>query len=365
MDIKNRAKKTYYIKAPTGRRKSFAIMVREGIPPKTKTLKDSRVEAINNNLELGILSTEEARKQINQVKESLYQGENKLRGKLPISEINYQAFEKYISRYQSKESHMDVKAAINETRRALEALEEISIFSAPQAQIQSKINKLDTNKQKRVAKRLSSILKSIGRTDISLAYTSGVRKRVSHILLDDLVSILKHIADNDIRGGCQSSKDYSSLISFLFCSGCRIGEALVISKSDLSRDNQILKIREQLTQSGQIKATKTKRERSALIISHHLNLHFVGLKKSNINRFQAAKTLSGITKAMFPDEPIKHISLHGLRHSYAICLLNNGVSLKTVAKCIGDSISTTESYYIDYIEDDESLILAMNKLKKD
>ena len=60
---------------------------------------------------------------------------------------------------------------------------------------------------------------------------------------------------------------------------------------------------------------------------------------------------------LWPNEQVKHCTVHSLRHSYATHLLQKGVSLSLVARFLGNHLKVTEAYYTAFTFGDDDLHL--------
>jgi integrase len=70
----------------------------------------------------------------------------------------------------------------------------------------------------------------------------------------------------------------------------------------------------------------------------------------------SAKLLAACVK-LWPNDPVKHCTVHSLRHSYATHLLQKGVSLSLVARFLGNHLKVTEAYYTAFTFGDDDLHL--------
>ncbi len=68
------------------------------------------------------------------------------------------------------------------------------------------------------------------------------------------------------------------------------------------------------------------------------------------------------SKKTFPNNPQKKITVHDLRHSYAIHILNQGIFMALVAKALGNSILVCEEHYSDFELSDEGIEAVLSRL---
>lgn len=361
---------TYFLKSPgPSRRASFSIIrreIRDSNKPTYSVFKSKQTEHLNKLYKEQTLSFEAARSEFKAIIKLLTENELKRRGDLVRVAENNTILTDYLTvKYPARRRReIDFKAAENESARTLKILGNNSILSMSSEQIQKCIDRVEPRLQKRYVYRLNSILRTLGRTDVQLFYTRTKRPRVSHIDRSDLNLLVKSIDIESLRVGGLTGRDFKSLIITLFCTGMRIGEALAVEPTDFNKAKYFIRINRQLKQNGQIADTKNRKERKAVVLPFGVDEveHWVNLDKSKLSRYQIGKYLSKKTKELFKDKN-KHISLHGLRHSYAIYLLRVvETSISNVAAFLGDNIKTTEDYYIDFVVSDEVIESIIQKL---
>lgn len=151
-------------------------------------------------------------------------------------------------------------------------------------------------------------------------------------------------------------------IEALFYSGCRIGEFLGIKVKDLNFESNVIIIGRQIDQHGKVKETKTRNVAPVHIPSDFMaELKFyVYERKLNDEDFlfqnKFGKPLSrhatrDMVNAHLEMAGLRHITLHGLRHTYASYLFEQGLDMKVVQSQLRhSSMSTTMDYYIHLTE---------------
>jgi integrase len=361
---------TYFLKVPNGKRKSFSIVKRisnSESNPKYDTFENEQIKIINGLFLAGKKSFESTRKEFKQVIHELATNEKKRRGDLISCDENNILMKEYLNKKYpiKRRKEMDFKSVENETSRSLKLLGTKSLLSMTTEEIQDCIDTLEPSLQKRYVSRLHSILRTLGRNDIELFYSKPRKNRVTHLEIKDLHFLINQIKKESKPIAGITSLEFADFISALFCTGMRIGEAIGIESHDFNKTKCYIRVRQQLKQDGSISETKNKKERKSIIIKSGIKEveNWILLDKTHFNRYQAAKYLSKKTKEIFKDKN-KQISLHGLRHSYAIHLLRVvEASISTVALFLGDSIKTTEDYYIDFVASDETIDSVLKKMK--
>lgn len=368
--LKPSDKVQYYLKCPSEktRQKKFTIVkriIREDGTKEHSVVEDSRLDTINKLWLTNQRKKEASRRECNLLIRDLYKREFQRRGKLITSADNNKILELYLDKKypKGKRRDMDFNAVRNETARCLRILGHESLTTITQEKLQACVDNLEADKQKRYVSRLRSILKTMGITGIELYFSRSKRKRVSYITVEDLETLCSKIKHDSIGG--LSGIELCFFYRTLFATGMRIGEALAVEPEDFVKGKYYIKVNKQLKQDKKIADTKNKKARKAVVISGYIDdvEAWVKFDKSKVNRFEVAKYLSRKTKELFTDKN-KHISCHGLRHSYAIHLLRVvETTISNVATFLGDSIKTTEDYYIDFMVDDQTIENVVSKMK--
>lgn len=183
------------------------------------------------------------------------------------------------------------------------------------------------------------------------------------------------INDNDII--------YKILYSFMYFTGCRLGECLALTFDDLNDDviniNKTIS-KEFINGKRQITTPKTKKSIRKIHIDHVLKNELNNLREyySNItDLFQENWYIFGGKEPLSPTTVerrknlyceianIKKIRLHDFRHSHASLLLSSGVPISAISERLGHSdITTTMNVYIHLIpKDEEKVLTAINTLR--
>lgn len=175
---------------------------------------------------------------------------------------------------------------------------------------------------------------------------------------------------------------YKNIISFLYMTGLRKGEAAALTWNDIDLDNHKLKVTKTLT----TKLSKTEREQgqpwkittpktSNSIRTISLNQQLVNMLKQmkeesmqydgwTMSSFVFGlykpfpySTLSRRIKAWADIANVPNINPHGLRHSHISFLINNGVNILAVAKRAGDTVDMILNIYAHLFKENEDEII--------
>ena len=327
------------MKSPGGGRKSFAIIKRDA--GGSKTLKLEELDAINRQFASGTLLLEEAKVQIKEVIKRLRE---KSRPKPGLYKDNEILLAKYLDEKYAGRDLADPENPRFRYGRALRALGGLSIYAATQKELMAAAAKAGRgNPQRKIASCLNRLLKFIGRSPIPLD-----KKRhadVKYISLKDYERVRKYLHGNMLL-----------LSDAALYTGCRLGELFCLTPGSLRSKERAVWVEHQIldTKRGHQKAAlKNRKPHLAYVIPEgqkRLNdwLELPFPEKMLVRDLRHADVLSIACQAAFPGDPSKALRFHDLRHSYAIHMVKEGVSLKWVANCLGDSLAVVDEYYAGY-----------------
>lgn len=181
---------------------------------------------------------------------------------------------------------------------------------------------------------------------------------------------------------------YKNLISFLYFTGLRKGEAAALNWNDIDLKNKKVKVTKTITtklrksereqnMSWRITTPKTKTSIRTISINDSLVEMLEEMKKEAMyydgwsNKsfiFGLYKPFSYTTfdrrlKKWAKDANVPLISPHGLRHSHISLLINNGINILAVAKRAGDTVEMILKTYAHlFKENEEAIISLLNEL---
>ncbi len=321
-----------------GKKRQFKIL--EEHPDRHfSTLSEPRLDAINALLLSETIDRVEAEAQVkrlvSQIK--LERGERK-----PVfNRGNYRVLDRFFkSQYDSRDV-IDPDSAYSDFRRAVEAVGDLPITSSSQDELQKALKPLKGNKHRRVVARLNSILKWLKR-EIRLR-PAKPDADIVHFLDEHELAKIHNYMEPDLR----------VLAHVLFHTGARLGEAFAITPQSLRPDGSIW-IDSQIDKKGIRRATKNRKPRKSYVLPGGDKWVDVWLKDCpEVKRTRTALAQS-FRRICF--KVLKRdLTLHDLRHSYAIYLIGRGISLSLVSQAIGDSILVCERYYSGFVISDEGI----------
>ena len=175
----------------------------------------------------------------------------------------------------------------------------------------------------------------------------------------------------------QNNSYYENILRFMLYSGCRIGEALALQKSDIDRINNVIHINRTITKDedgANIMGTDTKTKSGKRNIPLTNELKQVLFEQMEINKalqkrnfyniiFQSAITGTIIQpervnkeiKRMCKLAGLEHFTSHALRDTFATRAIESGMNPKTLQMILGHSdISMTMNLYCHVMEDTKS-----------
>lgn len=247
--------------------------------------------------------------------------------------------------------------------------ENLSLKTASRKELQKAVDKIDRNNiHRRVCSRLNSLLGFIGRRErLEAAEYSEVLTIFTESEFLNLVENLEINAEFQ-----EFTEDIKNLFFTLFYTGLRIGEAFAVfgkRQKDIKtgRDlnfldgNKLTVSSQMLKDSKKITSTKTGKERVAYVIQN--NFHRIQawanldrVTKEKLRKIEFSCLIKKAGRLTFPkDSEKQNLKAHGCRHSYAVHLLNSGVSISLIAKSLGNSVLVCEKYYLGYVLKDEGI----------
>lgn len=345
--------KEWFIQSPTVRsqRKTFAIVERTtdelGVQ-KNRTLKDTRIDAINLSLASGEHGTVYLRDRLKALVRELKGQTTPLKISPNFSE-NLRIFERFWKEEYEHRRNVDIISAKNEFLRGLRALGNLSLMSASDKDIQKQLNKnYSGDKHRRLVSAIKTLAKYVNRT-LKLTPDAREHKEVKYASEEELKQILPHCHNEDFKLLCEAA----------FYSGCRIGELFALDS--LSLRGRILAVNWQLTMTLKKTLPKRGKQRRAYVIpgGEKIVAAWCALsyeRKIAIRKIDHGRHFKKACQKAFPSTATKHLRFHDIRHSYAIRLASQNVDISRIARYLGNLVSVCEEYYIGYVANDADFI---------
>lgn len=171
----------------------------------------------------------------------------------------------------------------------------------------------------------------------------------------------------------ESDFTYQSLFYLLYLTGMRVSEAKALWWEDIDLDNRTITISHHMVYKGFISREKGRKNGGEHTISIPAKLIKIleSLKNydSHIDGFSEQSYIFGVIRALPLNTSQRHLDkcaklagvprlhIHGLRHSHASFLINNGISAFDVAHRLGDTVEVVLQRYAHLFNDAEKKVV--------
>lgn len=356
--------KNFFVRRPDTVRRSFAIYSQElAESGKTynTTIINKDIEALNFNFRRKLISYDEANRQVAEIR-------NRLAGRVPgiYNTQNESILENFFAAYFKKRPFViDKESAKHKYKRAVRAIGKLSLLSITEDEaLACVLNQLTNGKQREVAEKLNSLFEFLKR-DIKCPIPRLEREPVVYVTeteINKLTTDLLAEAYNQSPEQANLTKYAANAFTTFFYAGLRHAEFRACKINSLSPDKKTLNIATQLDTKNKIRRPKNNKTRKAYI-------HSKGLPA-----FEACMT-SGVLLShkqlneIFKRACAKHLkrfdlTIHDLRHSYAVFLLSLGVPKALLAQSMGNSERVIDDHYAGFILSDAG-IETISRIMKD
>lgn len=327
------ARLKFNIKKAVAPRTSFAIIRQEeGMP--ALTIRDERIEAVNRQFREGV-AFDVCLSQIQDIKTELLKEEQRKRPQRVRLRENFDLFERFWKAHYLNRDLVDVKSARNDFLRAVEALGNTPLLTAPQEDLQSVVDKKwKKQKHRRIVERLNQILKW-ARPAVHLRKARPTFETPKHLSLAEFKKLLASLEDPALK----------ALYELAFFSGLREGELMALTPK--SRRGQVIDVIHQIDRDGGRRDTKSRRARKAYLLPEGVEAFSVWVRVEDKEQYRGSHSLKAACQRLFKD-PLKHCTIHSLRHSYAIYLLSRGASMSHIAQSLGNSVVVCQQHYAGF-----------------
>lgn len=139
---------------------------------------------------------------------------------------------------------------------------------------------------------------------------------------------------------------YKELYIFLYLTGCRIGEALALTWSDIDLEKKIVRISKTIGMKGEHTTPKTKSSNRTVWLPNYLVEMLSSMDKKDKVFNTSYSTAQRHFYKTIEKTTLPRITLHDLRHSHASLLISKGQNILVVAQRLGHTdISMTLNTY--------------------
>lgn len=148
-----------------------------------------------------------------------------------------------------------------------------------------------------------------------------------------------------LREACNTSREHA-ITEFMYSSGCRIGEIVLLNKNDINWTNHSVIVRGKGDKEREVYFNI----RAEIWLLRYLNERndedpALFVTERAPRRLSIAQTRHIIKKVSSRAEFNKKISPHQLRHSYATHLMDNGAPIEVIQSLLGHEKSETTRIY--------------------
>jgi integrase len=333
---------TYWKKTPEKPTQNWQILRREA--GKSKAEKSDALEAINLLWRAGKLDREQAERRVNALVLTLQKASKA--NLADQSLVNRKLMEDYWQSEYETRILVDADAMYNDLLRAIKAIEPVDLVSATRAELQAKVNKLLPNrgKQRRVVARINQLLRYLGR-EVKLQAAKKPRPEISYLNEADLLKVLPKLPT------------FTRLFAgAMFYTGARPGEMFRM----FIKGPQVIRIPDQLNRKKEVQDTKTGQGRDVLVEPKGWKYveDFIKYRDSIKDK---EKLPRNARHATFKKET--SVVIYDLRHSYAIHMLNKGLSMSDIALLLGNSVAVCNEYYLGFVAKPETIEAMKQRLK--
>jgi integrase len=387
----------FTIKYPNSKgRNTFALLkvihYSDGTPKKAETIHNERINAVNqewlNSKNQSETLRDELLRRVKEIRAEVHRSQQIRDGKVRLVKHtdNQKILEDFVAERIEDRKIVNPKGHEQDFTRAVLVIDRanLSLKTASRKELQKAVDKIDRNTiHRRVCSRINSLLGFIGRRE-RLEAAQYIENAVV-FSESEFLSIVQNI---EIPESVKNHKeDIQNLFYTLFYSGMRLGEAFALfsekqpdPKTGLPLNcltgNQITLDSQMLKDTKKITTTKTGNRRAAYVIQNNYErvkawADLDRPTKEKLRDVEFSRIIKKAGRATFPkDFKKQNLRTHDCRHSYAVHLLNSGVSISLIAKSLGNSVLVCEKYYLGYslqpegIQMIHQMMTAQPKLKR-
>ena len=375
-------------------RGTFALLkvihYKDGSPKKAETITNDRIKAINQEWESSKQTEtirDELLRRVKEIRAEVHRSQQIKDGKVRLVKHtdNQRILNDFIAERIEDRKIVNPKGHEHDFTRAMLVIDRanLSLKTASRKELQKAVDKIDRNNiHRRVCSRLNSLLGFIGRRERLEAAEYTETPTIFNE--DEFLNLVQNIRTPE--GFENYKEDIQNLFFTLFYTGMRLGEAFALfgkrqtdpktgRKLNYLDDTQIALYSQMLKDSKKISSTKTGKERVAYVIQNHFSkikawADLDRATKEKLRDIEFSCLIKKSGRLTFPKDTEKqNLKTHDCRHSYAVHLLNAGVSISLIAKSLGNSVLVCEKYYLGYALQEEGIqmihqMMSKPKLKK-
>lgn len=363
-------------------RATFALLkvthFRDGSPKKAETIESDRIKAINqewkNSKHKSETLRDELLRRVKEIRSEVHRSQQIKDGKIRLVKHvdNLKILEEFVAERIEDRKIVNPKGHEQDFTRAVLVIDRanLSLKTASRKELQRAVDTIDRNTiHRRVCSRINSLLGFIGRRERLEAAEYNENPTIFNEI--DFLNLVQNIeAPSEFK---QHVNDIRNLFYTLYYTGLRLGEVFALF-SDRKQDpktgrklnhlaeTQIKVFSQMLKDSKKITSTKTGNDRTAYVIQNHFDkikawADLDRTTKEKLRKIEFSYLIKKAGRLTFPRDKDteltkQNLRAHDCRHSYAVYLLNSGVSISLIAKSLGNSVLVCEKYYLSYMNEE-------------
>jgi integrase len=322
---------------------------------KSLSVHNEALDALNLRWKNGDITKELADEKVKEIKHQL----RVVRDKVSVfNSANAKILAEYWEREYTHRILIDPASMKNSLIAAINSVGNLSLLVATRAELQTRINELfidDPEKHRRVCSRLNQILRYLGR-GFKLQLAKADNPEVAYISESQLSLLMSALPFHLHR-----------FVGTLFYTGMRLGEMF---KFEI-KSSGVISVKKQLDKKGKERAVKNRRPRTVAVDEAGWEYvhQFYEMREWPSGddgllyprNYDYRRVIKKAAKKVFKN-PRNHITVHDLRHSFAIHMLNKGLSITEIALLLGDSVTVANRYYLGFVATDETITMIQKKL---
>lgn len=338
-----------------------------------RQIQDTRIDSINVTFKLKKVSAEGASQQLEKLKEKIraeLDAPLKAESRLKYDAIHQSIFESYWQDYQSKmpRTLKNEPSTINDIKRALRAVSHLNLQTSTAMEFREAVNRLPKKKRPKIIDRLNSVLAFLDR-DFSIPRESKMSSEAAvFVTWPDLNRITNRLDGTYGEKFKYEADLFKTMAETLFATGVRYGELFELNRTKLDKTGRLIHVSRQwasrynpatgkweIEKGANRKNASTRPSYHALILKEGVNAlskwlsYLETAPDAELDHLRISdifgNTISSNAVNTFPNDPTKHITIHSLRASYAIYLLESGMNIGQAATYIGDTDRVVREYY--------------------
>lgn len=369
-------------------RATFALLKVHRLKDGTRefeTVENDRLKSINEEWKKSkqtVTKRDELLKLVKEIRASLHHSQQLSDGKLRIIKNvdNQKILNDFISERIEDRKLVCPSSQIHDFKRAVYSIDfaNLSLKTASRKELQKALDRIEeNNKHRRVCSRLNSLLRFIGRNDrlepMEYIDTPFIFTE------EEFLNIVENIV---APSGFEEHLD--DIKNFFYCqfyTGLRLGETFALfsrrqtdsmsgRKMNFLSPNQISVSSQMKKNTLKITRPKNKKERMAYVIQTHYKkikawADLDRTTKEKLRNIEFSRLINRAAQITYPkNSEMRRMRAHDCRHSFAVYLLNRGISISLIAKALGNSVQVCEKYYLPYTLQEEGIQMIHMALSK-